>query len=113
MRRDDSYLLDMLVAARKAARFADGMTYAQFERSDLHQNAIFKTLEIVGEAASRVSEAAKEAHTGIPWREIVGLRNRIVHAYFEIDIEVVWKIVHEDLPVLIPQLESLVPPETE
>ena len=109
MRRDDSYLLDMLAAARKAARFAAGMTYAEFERSDLHQNAIFKTLEVVGEAASRVSEATKEAHTGIPWREIVGLRNRIVHAYFDIDTEIIWKVVHEDLPVLIARLESLVP----
>ena len=57
MRRDDSYLLDMIAAARQAARFAENMTYAAFERSDLHQNAIFKTLEVVGEAASRVSEA--------------------------------------------------------
>ena len=111
MRRDDSYLLDMLVAARRAARFVDGMTFEQFERSDLHQNAVFKTLEIVGEAASRVSEATREAYAGMPWREIIGLRNRIVHAYFDIDIEVVWKIVHEDLPPLIARLETLVPPE--
>ena len=113
MRRDDSYLLDMLAAARQAARFAENMTYAAFERSDLHQNAIFKTLEVVGEAASRVSEATRESHTGIPWREIVGLRNRIVHAYFDIDIEVVWRIVQEDLPALIAQLEDLVPSEEE
>ena len=111
MRRDEAFLLDMLVAARKAARFADGMTYEQFERSDLHQNAIFKTLEIVGEAASRVSRAARETHAGIPWGEIVGLRHRIVHAYFEIDIEVIWKIVQDDLPGLIAELESLTPPE--
>ena len=113
MRRDDSFLLDMLAPTHKALRFADGMTYAQFEQSDLHQNAIFKTLEIIGEAASRVSEATREAHAGIPWREIVGLRNRIVHAYFEIDVEVVWKIVQDDLPALIAQLESLVPREEE
>ena len=53
MRRDDSYLLDVLVAARKAARFVSDLTYSQYERSDLHQNAIFKVLEIIGEAASR------------------------------------------------------------
>lgn len=113
MQRDDSYLLDMLAAARRARRFAEGMTYAEFERSDLHQNAVFKSLEVVGEAASRVSEATTNSHTGIPWREIVGLRNRIVHAYFDIDIEVVWRIVQEDLPALIAQLENLVPPEVE
>ena len=56
MRQDDSYLLDMLVAARKAIRFSQNLTYEQFSRSDLHQNAIFKVLEIIGEAASRISE---------------------------------------------------------
>ena len=113
MRQDDLYLLDMLVAARKAARFAADVTYSQFERSDLHQNAIIKVVEIVGEAASRVSEVTKEAHPEVPWQEIVGLRNRIVHAYFEIDLELIWQIVHEDVPVLIDRLEQMVPPEAK
>lgn len=112
MRRDDAYLLDMLVAARKALIFAAELTYRQFLRSDLHQNAILKVLEIVGEAASRVSEDTRQAHPEISWYQIVGLRNRIVHAYFEIDLDVVWRIVQEDLPELISQLEPLVPPES-
>ena len=113
MRRDDAYLLDMLVAARKAVSFAAGLTYLQFVRSDLHQNAIFKVLEIVGEGASRVGEDTRRNHPEISWHQIVGLRNRIVHAYFEIDLDVVWRIVQEDLPILISQLEPLVPPESE
>ena len=112
MRQDDSYLLDMLVAARKAVTFAAGLTFAEFQRSDLHQNAIFKVLEIVGEAASRISAATQAAHPEIPWQEIVGLRNRVVHVYFEIDLGLVWQIVREDVPALITQLEGLVPPET-
>jgi uncharacterized protein with HEPN domain len=111
MRQDDSYLLDMLVAARKAITFAADLTHAQFEQSDLHQNAIFKVLEIVGEAASRISDSAQTAHPEIPWQEIVGLRNRVVHVYFEIDLSLVWQIVREDVPALIAQLERLVPPE--
>ena len=59
MRGDDTYLLDMLVAARKAVKFAAGLTFVQFEQSDLHQNALFKVLEIVGEAASRISDDTK------------------------------------------------------
>ena len=113
MRRDDAYLLDMLVAARKALTFAAELTYPQFVRSDLHQNAILKVLEIVGEAASRIGEDTRQAHPEISWPQIVGLRNRIVHAYFEIDLDVVWRIVQEDLPELISQLEPLVPPESE
>ena len=69
MRQDDAYLLDMLVAARKATEFTRDLTYDQFTRSDLHQNAIFKVLEIVGEAASRVSLKARTANPEIPWHE--------------------------------------------
>ncbi len=111
MRQDDSYLLDMLVAARKAIRFSQNLTYEQFSRSDLHQNAIFKVLEIIGEAASRISEDTKAANPEMPWTNIVGLRNRIVHAYFEIDLDVVWKIVEDDVPALIHELERIAPPE--
>lgn len=107
MRQDDSLLLDMLVAARMASEFATGLTYAQFERSPLHQNAIFKVLEIVGEAASRISDSTREANPEISWRKIVGLRSRIVHGYFEIDLRIIWKVVHDDIPDLISQLESL------
>lgn len=109
MRHDDSYLLDMLLAARKAAKFARGLGYERFIQSDLHQNAIFKVLEIIGEAASRVSETTREAHPGIPWPNVVGLRNRIVHAYFEIDLDVIWNIVTDDVPALITELERIVP----
>ena len=113
MRRDDAYLLDMLVAARKAIAFATELTYQDFSRSDLHQNAILKVLEVVGEARSRISDDFKAAHPEIPWRQVVGFRNRIVHVYFEIDLGVVWQVVQDDLPVLITQLEPLVPRESQ
>ena len=112
MRHDDSYLLDMLFAARKAAKFAQGLTYEQFVQSDLHQNAIFKVLEIIGEAASRISDDTREAHPEIPWPDVVGLRNRIVHAYFEIDLDVIWNIVTGDIPGLIAELERIAPQES-
>ena len=86
MRRDDAYLLDMLIAARKALTFAAELTYPQFIRSDLHQNAIIKSIEIIGEAASRVSADTREAHPEIPWHEIIGMRNRLVHGYFEVNL---------------------------
>lgn len=97
MRQNETYLLDMLVAARKVVMFSSDLTYSQFEQSDLHQNAIFKVLEIIGEGASRVSEDMKKSHPEIPWHEMIGLRNRIVH---------------EDVPALIDQLERLVPSES-
>ena len=113
MERDGAYLLDMLLAARDAVEFADGITYSQFENSRLHQSAILKAVETVGEAASRVSSGMRESQPDIPWREIVGMRNRLVHAYFDVDIGLVWRTVQNDLPALIAQLERIVPPESE
>ena len=113
MRRDDTaYLLDMLLAARDAVDFADGVTFAQFEQSRLHQNAILKAIEIVGEAAARIDNETRQAHSEIPWSEIIGMRNRLVHAYFEVDLTRVWETVQDDLPRLIKLIEPLVPPET-
>ena len=113
MRRDDrSYLLDMLVAARDAVAFTKGLSYGEFATDRRSQLAILKSVEIVGEAASRLSADTKERHPDIPWQEIVGMRNRIVHAYFDIDLRLVWETVDSDLPVLVAQLEPLVPPES-
>lgn len=113
MRRDDVLLLDMLQAAREAVELSDGLTFAAFERNRMAQLAILKTVEIVGEAASRVGADAKEAHPEIPWTDIVGMRNRLVHEYFDIDLAQVWETVKRDIPRLIPQLERLIPPEEE
>jgi uncharacterized protein with HEPN domain len=111
MRRDDAYLLDMLIAARDAVSFLGGISQEQFGASRIHQQAVTKALETVGEAAARVSEPARAAHPEIPWREIVGMRHRLVHGYFEIDLDKVWDTVQNDLPSLIAKLELLVPPE--
>ena len=112
-REDASYLLDMLLAARDAVGFATGLTFAQFEQSRLHQNAILKAIEIVGEAAARISIETKLAHSDIPWPAIVGMRNRLVHAYFEVNLKRVWDTVQDDLPGLITLIEPIVPPEEQ
>ena len=112
MPRDDAaYLLDMLVAARDAVAFAEGVSYAEFVRDRRTQLSILKSLEIVGEAAAHVSEDTRKKHPAIPWPEIVGMRNRLVHVYFDIDLPLVWDTVRHDLPALIARLEPLVPPE--
>ena len=84
MRRDDAYLLDMLTAAREAISLTSGLTREQFLASRLHQLAVIKLIETIGEAASRVPTAISAAHPEIPWSGIVGMRNRPVHGYFEV-----------------------------
>lgn len=111
MRRDEAYLLDMLIAARDAASFVHGMAPERFRGSRLHQQAITKALETIGEAAARVSEPTRVTHPEIPWREIIGMRHHLVHGYFEVDLDKMWDTVQNDLPTLIAKLEPLVPPE--
>jgi uncharacterized protein with HEPN domain len=111
MRRDDAYLLDMLIAARDAAIFVKGMTFEQFQASRVHQFAVLKALETIGEAASRLSNETRATHPDIPWPEIVGMRHRLIHGYFEIDLKKVWDTIHKDLEPLIAELEMLVPLE--
>lgn len=109
MRRSEAYLLDMLIHARKTFEFASGLTYERFTQSDLHKNAILKSIEIIGETASHVRPETREAHSEIPWHEIIGMRNRLVHGYFEVNFIRVWDTVTQDLPTLIAQLEPIVP----
>ena len=111
MRRDETYLLDILIAARDARSFVADVTQSQFCASRLHQNAVVKALEIIGEAAARISDETRQAHPEIPWADITGMRNRLVHGYFEVDLGKVWDTIQDDLPTLIARIEPLVPPD--
>jgi uncharacterized protein with HEPN domain len=111
MWRDDAYLLDMLLAARKVQQFTQGVTWNQFQGDDLLQNAVMRLIQIVGEAARKVSPEFKQAHPEIPWPGIVGMRNRLVHDYFRIEPSHVWEVIEKDLPALIPLIEPLIPPD--
>ncbi len=114
MKRDESaYLLDMLLAAQDVLEFSSSLTFQQFARDRLRQNAIFKSIEIIGEAATHVGEKTKQETLKIPWQDIIGTRNRLAHGYFQTSLEVVWDIVKNDIPLLINLLKTLVPPEAE
>ena len=108
MQRDDlAYLLDMLIAAKDGVRFASEVTEQQFKQSQLYQNANIKALEIVGEAANSLSESTRDAHPEISWTAMIGMRNRLVHAYFATSLETVWDVAQNALPELIEQLTPL------
>jgi len=112
MPRDDSaYLLDMLLSARDALSFAEGMSFDDFVVDRRTQLSVLKSVEIVGEAAAQVSEDVRRANPDIPWREIVGMRNRLVHGYFDIDLPLVRDTIQQDIPEFIDRLGPLVPPE--
>jgi uncharacterized protein with HEPN domain len=109
MWRDDAYILDMLLAARKIQRYCRDVTWDEFERQEVLQDAILRLIQIIGEAAWKLSAEYREIHPDIPWQEIIGMRHRLVHEYFHIDLERVWDVVQKDIPGLISLLEPLVP----
>ncbi len=111
MDRDAALILDMALAASDAVSFIEGLDETTFLRSRLHQNAVIRALEVVGEAAGKVSAAFRDTHPNIPWREMIGMRHRLIHGYAEVRLDVVWAVVHEHLPSLLSQLEPLLPPD--
>ena len=111
MWRDLAWIVDMLQASQKAIEYARGLNEEQFQASGLHQDAILRQLTIVGEAAKRVSAEFCASQPEIPWRQIAGFRDVVVHDYSQVDLQEVWWIVQQDLPTLITLLDPLVPPE--
>ena len=111
MSKDDAYVLDMLHAARLARDFGAECTERQFLDDVKTQSAVLHQLTVLGAAVRRVSQEFQDAHPDVPWQQIAGLRNRIVHEYDEIDIDRVWEVVQRDLPRLITALERIARPE--
>lgn len=110
-RDDDIRLRHMVDAAREASSFAAGRTREDLDMDRQLVMALVKEIEIVGEAAARVSEATREHTPNIPWDELIGMRNRLVHAYFDVNLDIVWQTVQEDLPKLVALLEPIEPPD--
>lgn len=104
---DKMRLQHMLDAAQEAVSFLDTLKHDTLEHNRLVSQAIVRSIEIVGEAASQLSKEYKENNPELPWAQIIGMRNRIIHAYFDIDYALVESTVKQDLPVLIVQLTKL------
>lgn len=111
MWRDDAYMLDMLLAARKVQNFTHNVGWEQFRDDDLLENAVMHQIQVIGEAARKVSPEYRDSHPEIPWQAIIGMRNRLVHEYFDIIPERVWEVVESSIPQLIRLIEPVVPPD--
>jgi uncharacterized protein with HEPN domain len=105
-------LRHMLDHAREAVAFACDKTRADLDADRLLNLALMRLLEIIGEAAGRVPEDVRVRHPEIPWPQIVGLRNRLVHGYDSVDLDILWQIVTSDLPPLIASIESIIAEES-
>ncbi len=108
MRDDRAFLLHIRDALREVREFVDGEDYESFLENRMVQNAVMRSFEVVGEAARRVSLEFREAHPEVPWRLTGDFRNKLIHGYFALDLEVIWKTATEDAPMLLAQIEGLV-----
>lgn len=98
---DNIRLRHMLDSALEAVKFADGKSREDLDNDRKLVLAIMKSIEIIGEAASKVSENCQVENDKIPWRDIIGMRNRMIHGYFEVNHDIVWETVQTDIPRLI------------
>jgi uncharacterized protein with HEPN domain len=109
MQRPDLIRIEhMLDAAREAVTFTTGHSRADLDANRMLVLAVVKSIEIIGEAASRVTAAGRADASGLPWQQIVAMRNRLIHAYFDVDLDIVWSTVQNELPPLIADLELIV-----
>ncbi len=106
-RADRDYLIYMLSNAQAAIDFTENKTFQDIETNQLLALGLVKLIENIGESATKVSQEYQESCPQIPWREMIGMRNLLVHEFFNVDLKIVWQTIKQNLPLLIKELEKL------
>lgn len=108
MKRDiGDYLEDILNTIDKAENFIEGMTYEEFIKDDKTVFAVIRALEIIGEAVKNIPDDVRKSYPEVPWRDIAGMRDKVIHGYFGVKLDIVWNTVKEELPSLKPIFEKI------
>ncbi len=102
------YLKDILDSIEKVNQFIQDMNYMEFKQDDKTIYAVIRAIEILGEASKQIPKEMKRIFPDVPWREMAGMRDKLIHNYFGINIEVVWKTAIQDIPPLKPLIESII-----
>ena len=102
------YISDMLNYCESALSFISGLNYSSFIKDEKSIFAVIRAIEVIGEASKKVPKSIKEKYFKIPWREIAGMRDKLIHEYFGINRKVVWNTVKHDIPVLKEQIEVII-----
>ncbi len=113
MSRDPAYLLDIYQEAELLQQFTLGIDLEAFSHDQLRQRAVERSITIIGEAARRLSDEFRANHADIPWKQIIGMRNVLVHDYDDIQLAVVWQVIQNDIPALIRQIAPLIPSDED
>ncbi|MBI3011875.1 MAG: DUF86 domain-containing protein [Candidatus Omnitrophica bacterium] len=101
------YLRDMLDAMQKVAEFTRGMDASAFRSDEKTAFAVIRALEVLGEAAKNIPQTVRDRYPQVPWREVAGIRDKLIHEYFGVNLDVVWRAVQQDLPQLTPVIVQM------
>jgi len=108
MRPDDKIRLQhILDESQEALHFVANLTFEAFQEDSKTVHAVIRSIEVIGEAAAKISPEYKASQPSIPWEQIVGMRNHLIHVYFDVDYETVWKTVKNDIPMLMDMVKRL------
>lgn len=107
MRGHADYAKDMLEAVDEISEFIGGMDFAKFSHDKKTLNATIRSLEVLGEAAKKIPPSTRSKHPSLPWKEMAGMRDKLSHEYFGVDVSIVWKVATEELPPLRKEIEKM------
>jgi uncharacterized protein with HEPN domain len=108
MIKDDlAYIEHILDCIRRINEFSSNLTLKEFKTNEMAQDAIIRNIEIIGEASKKISRDTKQTYYKIPWREIAGMRDKLIHDYLGVDVSVVWKTIKEDIPALEKSISEI------
>lgn len=107
IREYKDYLVDIIDAIEKTELFVKGMKFKEFEKDAKTTFAVIRAFEIMGEAVKKIPASVRHKHKHIPWKEMAGMRDKLIHEYFGIKPRVVWKTIKQDLPKIKPHLQNI------
>lgn len=108
LEHDQHRIQHMLEAARQATSFIEGRKRSHLDTDIQLRLALLRALEVIGEAANKVTPQTRASYPEVPWQKVVGIRNHLIHVYFDVDLDIVWKTAAESLPELVPMLQAIV-----
>ena len=101
------YVQDILDSIVEVKEFVEGMRFEDFTKDKKTINAVIRSLEVIGEATKKVPEGLREGYPQIPWKRMAGMRDKLIHEYFGIDLEIVWEVINNELPPIKPMIQKV------
>ena len=103
----NDYINDILMSINEIIEFTKGMNFEQLKADKKTLNAIIRSIEVIGEATKNIPTLIRKRHPSIPWKKMAGMRDKLIHEYFGVDIEILWRVIQEDIPSIKPVIKQM------